>query len=67
LKSYKIVKLNKIIVKDTFFLVGVEGIWGLLAFAIIMPILNFIPCNWKEGCVPHDGKGYWERTDEFFI
>lgn len=25
--------------------------WGLLYFGIVMPILNFIPCNFKEGCV----------------
>jgi len=49
----------------TFMMVGGEGIWGLLYFAILMPILNFIPCNFNDGCVFHDGKGYMERTDVF--
>ena len=48
-------------------MVGGEGIWGILLFIVIMPLLNFIPCNWDEGCVEHNGKGYMERTDEFFI
>jgi hypothetical protein len=30
-----------------------------------MPALNFIPCNFKEGCVLKDNKGYMERTDVF--
>lgn len=46
-------------------MVGGEGIWGLLYFAILMPILNFTPCNFDDGCVFHDGKGYMERTDVF--
>ncbi|CAD8148425.1 unnamed protein product [Paramecium pentaurelia] len=49
-----------------FYVVGVEGMWGLLYFGIVMPILNFIPCNFKEGCVFRNEKGYWECTDVFF-
>ena len=44
-----------------------EGIWGVCMFCVLMPILNFIPCNWEEGCVHHNGSGFMERTDEFFI
>lgn len=40
--------------------------WGLLYFGIIMPILNFLPCNFDEGCVFRNDKGYWECTDVFF-
>ena len=36
-------------------------------FCVLMPILNFIPCYWKEGCVNHNGNSFMERTDEFFI
>lgn len=31
-----------------------------------MPIINFIPCNFEQGCVEHDGKGYMERSDVFW-
>lgn len=51
---------------DTFMMVGGEGMWGLLYFAVLMPILNFIPCNFQEGCVFKGTDGYMERTDVFF-
>jgi len=52
---------------DTFFLVGVEGTWGIILFIVLLPILNFCPCSFKNGCVTHNGKNYMERTDEYFI
>lgn len=51
----------KIILKDTFYMVGGEGIWGLTVFAVVLPILNFIPCDFYDGCVD----GYMERVDIF--
>lgn len=47
-------------------MVGGEGIWGLFLFAFLMPALNFIPCNFEEGCVIKNNKGYMERTDVFY-
>ena len=59
--------LNIYINQDTFFLVGVEGTWGIILFIVLLPILNFCPCSFNNGCVVHKGKNYMERTDEYFI
>lgn len=48
-------------------MVGGEGLWGLLYFSVVMPILNFLPCNFKEGCVFRHSKGFWECTDVFIL
>lgn len=52
---------------QVFLLAGGEGIWGLLYFAVLMPILNFWPCHFDDGCVYKDDVGYMERTDVFLL
>ncbi|CAD8177304.1 unnamed protein product [Paramecium octaurelia] len=49
-----------------FYVVGMEGMWGILTLGIIIPILNFIPCNFRDGCVYRNDKGYFESSDLFF-
>ncbi|CAD8080402.1 unnamed protein product [Paramecium primaurelia] len=49
-----------------FYVVDMEGIWGLLTYGILIPILNFLPCNFHDGCVFRNNKGYFESTDLFF-
>ncbi len=47
-------------------LVGGEGCWGLMICAIFIPIVNFIPCHMKDGCVIDEGREYVERTNIYF-
>jgi len=39
---------------NPFELVGIEGLWGLALYAILLPIMTFTPCDenkLKEACV----------------
>jgi len=41
--------LNKYVIHPLK-LVGWEGVWGCLYWAILLPIFQFTSCNWKEMC-----------------
>jgi hypothetical protein len=37
---------------EPFQIVGIEGLWGLLFYAITLPAITFIPCNFgMSACV----------------
>ena len=33
--------------------VGLEGMWGLCYYAVILPVLQFIPCNYDKNICPN--------------
>jgi hypothetical protein len=35
---------------DPMKIVGLEGVWGVLMYAILLPIFNNIPCDVKNLC-----------------
>jgi hypothetical protein len=47
--------------------IGIQGLWGILIMTIVLPIINFIPCDYPDICVKdYDGKMYLERFNIFF-
>ena len=47
---------------DPFFMAGVEGLFGILMWLVILPILNLIPCSDKDLC----SFGYVENSLQAF-
>jgi len=47
--------------------VGSEGAWGLILYALFMPVILFVPCPFgKSGCVNIDGDLYLESPRLYF-
>ena len=49
-------------------MVGLEGLFGLLIYLVIVPILTFVPCPFDfDICVyTHESLPYLERPDQYF-
>jgi hypothetical protein len=45
-----------------------EGMWGLVGYIILLPILTFVQCpkDLQGNCVLLDSKYYFERPDAYF-
>ena len=50
-------------------MIGIEGMWGLLVYSIILPILTFTKCpeNIEVLCPEKDNVYYYERPDVYLI
>jgi hypothetical protein len=61
-------KLFAVYFLHPFQVVGAEGCWGFFMYICLLPFLTFLPCPEALGssCLQHDGKGHFERPDEFF-
>lgn len=49
-------------------MVGIEGLFGILLCLVMIPIVTFIPCPFRdESCVfAGTGEKFIERPEEFF-
>ena len=48
-------------------MIGIEGMWGLLVYSIILPILTFTKCpeHIERLCPEKNGEYYFERPDVY--